>query len=516
MPVDNKVPVIKDIKDKQRIVGPDGKGYWFKKTTSKDQQDAWFKKNNITAPTTGGSPGNQDMMHEFATGTGFGTAVAEYGSASLPTAGGFAGAAIAGGKGPTAAAGAGIGGAVGETIRDLVMRHINTARGMGNPSTFQSIKNVGKEAATQAVLQFGGEKAGEYFFKMLDKVIPHSVTKGGIPLLPGDLNPNGKVMRYIEDLLTNLSPSGGTMEKYFDKQSAAAEKKAQILAKGFSKFSGTSEELGNLIQNTVRKEGGLEYERVAKLKKSGASKAILQQAKDDYDKVFRNDLSKAIASTQNPELIVGDLRSATKASLENTRTVMDLLYEKNPKLVGDVQNRLMRDIIQETMTGVPNPTVRQVTGNRFSGKDFISTLNNIGEDKLKAIYGETKYANIQKFEKLTQSIDRTHGNGVGRFWNLMFLLPLRQGLGLKGTGKILFTALVANRAAQVITSPEGIKIYEDFIKASSSNLPRLTKLAIDEMKTYAQRQDEEYIMEKKQAQDEFDKNMQKENGGNKK
>ena len=95
---------------------------------------------------------------------------------------------------------------------------------------------------------------GDVFFGLLNK-IPHAVIKDGIRLLPSDIN-GGKITKYVEDLLSNLMPSSEVMAKYKAGQNKDVIGAAEKLAKGFSRFRGTTEEMGQLLQDTYR---SLEY-----------------------------------------------------------------------------------------------------------------------------------------------------------------------------------------------------------------------------------------------------------------
>jgi len=510
---------------KQTVTGPDGKKYKFSKGISQDRINKYFENKGIKKAQgsdinvgAGAMPADT-ILKTFQS---LPLTVTEYSATGLPSAMGAAGSMILGGKGPQARAGAFLGGFVGEDIRQMIMRPILLGRGRQDMSSQKSLQAMVKEGTKQAVLDYAGEKAGAMFFKTLDKILPKAMVKGGIPLLPSDVAPNGKVMRYVEDLLTNLVPSAKTMQEFIEKQSAAAEKKALTLANGFSKFSGTNEEVGVLLQNTLRKEEQLAMEQLEKFRKTlPKSQQTMKgmtnspQGKvlvENYIKTFKNALNKAVVSTENPELIAADmLGSKTTAGLENTRRMMELLHEKDPALLGKVQNRVLRNIISDTMSGAKDPTIRVVT-DRFSGKSFKASLDSYGEQKLKAIYGEQGYKSIQRFEELVAHVDRTSGGGFGKFYNLIFMLtPLRSGFGANAMSKVMVQAAVINRAAKIITSPEGVRLYEDVIKATVAQAPRATELALKELNKFNERSDAEYEAEQKEANLEFQQEQDKRN-----
>src|SRR6266496_2511767 len=119
------------------------------------------------------------------------------------------------------------------------------------------------------------------------------------------------------------------------------------LTKGFSRFNGTTEEMGLLLQDTYRS-----FEKQAKLDLVKQAKG-LAKPKDiyntaeyaAYEKLFKNELAKKIATTNKPELIGGFLRSTS--SLEETRTMMAMLAERAPKVASATKRRLMGDMVQE-------------------------------------------------------------------------------------------------------------------------------------------------------------------------
>jgi curved DNA-binding protein CbpA len=130
-------------------------------------------------------------------------------------------------------------------------------------------------------------------------------------------------------------------------------------------------------------------------------------------------------------------------------------------------------------------------------------LDGIGEEKLKALYGQKGYNAIENFSKIVAHVDKTQGGGIGKFLNLTFLLPFRSGMTAKGIGKVSGMAFIANRAAKIITSPEGVKIYEDYITATTSQTLRLASAARDEMIAFNEKSDKEFELEQQIADDEY-------------
>lgn len=429
--------------------------------------------------------------------------------AALPTIGATVGGYMGGGKGPLAAVTAAIGGAVGKAMQDLEQRmvfdrQIDTKTAMGH---------IAKEAAEQAALQYGGEKAGDAFFKLLNK-IPHAVIKQGIKLLPSDINPNSRVMKYVEDILSNLAPSAKTMEAFKTQQSAEIVKKVGTIVDGFSRFNGTSEEMGVLLKNTLKTgqdaiENKLEVLEEGYIKK-GASKIQAQQyvrqtaVYKDYVQRYENELVQRIVATNKPELIAGLLRSST-AALSETRIMSDTLKGLDGQMLGKVQNRIMRDVINETLQGSKDPTAKGVQNltAKYSGNKLKGVLDGIGEEKLKAIYGDAGYKQIEEFVKLTGTVGSGQGGGFGKFLNLTFALPFMHGMTVKSIMHTTGTAFLLNRAAKVITSTEGVRLYENIIRATAQNAPRAIKLSMDEYNAFLTRQDEQFKAEERAIEDQY-------------
>lgn len=513
-PPKKNAPVIKNQDSKVRVTGPDGKGYWFKKTTSKAEQDAYFaKKGLIKAPgktaaqetISGGSPGNVGMMQNYFGGVG--TSIYEGTATAMP------GLLAAGGSIPLGKRGAFIGGFVGEDIRQMMMRPILLGRGQQDLTASQSLIAMATEGGKQAALQYAGEKMGDYFFKALDKVVPHAVKIKGIPLLPGDLNPNSKMMKYIEDFLGNVGTGAKTMAEFRAAQSAAITKKAETIANGFAKFNGTSEEMGLLIKNTLEKEYAIYEKGLEQIKNQypkGKARTIgnlmkdpiYKKLADEQEQKFGHELATKIFNTNKPELIAGWLRSgATKgATLEDTRKLFDVL---GADIQGKVQNRIMRDVIQETMTGSKDPMQAVAAVKNMSGGKFKSILDGIGEERLKVIYGQKGYKAITDFSNLIKYVDKTQGNGMGRFYNLTLALPFLRGISGKNLGKAAIANAVLARMTKVITSPEGIKVYENLIRAMSAQAPRALEMARQEVNAFNKKTDAEEEQIQKQALEEF-------------
>lgn len=419
---------------------------------------------------------------------------ADASGAAYPNIGGMAGGVL--GKTP----GATIGGAVGEGLKQVQQR-ILFDKEIDNK---KALWDITKEAAVQGGMEKGGQFVGTAFFKILSR-IPHAEIKGGIRLLASEVN-GGKITRYVEDLLTNLIPSAGIMGEFKAAQHAEIVSSVDTLAKGMSKFKGTTEEMGQLLQDTYRKLESGDRQSLLKTAKTLTNPKDIEKtpAYKEYVKFFKNELANKIAKTNKPELIGGFLRKA--GSLEETRTMTNMLEERAPRVMNAVRTRLMQDVIQETLTGAIDPVMKdaQKTTATYSGKVLKENLDKIGEERLKAIYTPKQYEAIMEFADLTKRVGANGGSGVGKFVNLAFLLaPIRTGIKLTTGVTLTKEAILVNRAARIMTSTEGVRAYENYIRATAMGGVKGTKLALDELKVFAKRADEEYQQEQEAVADQY-------------
>lgn len=426
-------------------------------------------------------------------------AVAGQMGAGLPAAGGMVGGVIGG------PAGAAAGGSLGAGAQDLMKRVI---MGQDDMSSKQAALHMVTEGVKQGALDYAGGKIAGGFFYLLNK-IPHAVIQQGIKFLPHELpgNKGSIVSKYIADLLTNLAPSSKTMAEDAIKRNANVIGAANKLAKGMGRIQGTSEEIGIIVQDSLKQFREQMEKQIAA---QGGSSASVQKAfgttalVKEYEKVFKNQLAERIAKEYKPEEIVGFIRGT--AELEDTRTVLGFLKEKGQeKVVNAVKSRLMSDIIQETLTGSKDPILKetQKIGTKFVGKDFKATLDKIGEEKLMAIYGPQTMENINEFTKLIQNIGSTGTNGAGKFLNLIFVLgPLRTGLTMAAGKKLASEGFIFNRMAKYITSTEGIKLTENYARAITLGV-KVPNALYDQMKEFNARQDREYIEDQHAIEEQY-------------
>lgn len=515
--------------DKQEVVGPGGKTYKFSKNISKERIDKYFTKQGWTKGkdgkwlTASGESTNRQTPSDLPAvtpsksgkGTGVGmvdaskikkdSAATDYVGQASSSIGAGIGGSIAG------TPGAAIGGAMGEGLK-IVARGILLNEDISNK---KAALDVATEAFKQAGLQKIGDIGGELFFKALAK-IPHAVIKNGIKLLPSEAGAGGKISRYVEDLLGNLFPSAEVMEKFKAGQSSDIVNKIDTFAQGMSKFFGTSEDMGKLVKIAMQAGENSGQKAIDMAKKAYLKKGMsLAQAESalaktnlykNFIKEYKNQLAQSIIKTNKPEAIAGMLRSSSFAH-EHVRVLVDTLKEMNPDTLGSTQNRIMRDMLSETLTKYKDPVAKGIKGleKKFGGDHWVDTLNQVGEERLKAIYGENGYKNIEEFTKIVGLIGRNQqGSSIGKFMNLMlFLSPIRSGLKLETITKTAILSTALNRVAKVITSTEGIKLTNNYLRATISNSPRLINLAREELKKFNERSDLEYQKEEQQGEQEY-------------
>lgn len=525
---------------KQTLQGPDGKWYSVKKGDENkfDQhftKQGWIKKDNVWYTQTGEkskmsvpsqTPGFTAKLPIGGLGLGgervgisledrnkqMPSFTKDYTGTALPTIFGGVGGTVGG------SLGAGVGGALGQILKTIMVRPSFLEK---DPSTQKQIADILLEGGKQAGLEYAGGKIGDGFFKLLNK-IPHAVIKDGIKFLPSELKEGGTVSRYVEDLLSNLATSANTIETFKNERNKVILNHTEQLAQGFSRFNGTSEELGIIMQKSIRQaheniDKGLESTYQGYIKKGFTEKqaelylsktSLAKQMKEYFD----NELASKIIKTNKPEEIAGFIRA--KAALQDVRQLHKTLIELSPDMMGKVQNRLMRDFLQEAITGSKDPTAKgaQELTKHFAGDRFKKIIDTVGEEKLKAIYGENGYKRLEDFIKLTGTIGTgRQGSGVGKFLNLVFIYPFRGGINIHTLLRSAGMAFAFNRAAKIITSPEGMGIYEGLIKVLGSNSPRLINLSLEELKKFNQRSDEEFSIEQQQAEEEYKKIKTSEN-----
>lgn len=176
----------------------------------------------------------------------------------LPTAGGVAGGIIGGGAGlPTgpgdvvaATAGAAAGGGIGEAARQQIERHNHPYEHRLTPK--ETVKGIGEQAAVQGASELVGRgvsKAVAPVAASFSKAAAESRATG-INLLPSEAS--GKAPSYIERLAKGHVMTAGKMENFRSVQNTQTQAEVKNIADSISKFNGTSEELGDLVQKGVK------------------------------------------------------------------------------------------------------------------------------------------------------------------------------------------------------------------------------------------------------------------------
>jgi hypothetical protein len=497
---------------------PNGKMKYFKAGSTREQILTWYKGQNTKAPVkkeetkkqTNEGPDvdpeklKESMFHGLSTKEGLEhTAIDQ-----LPNAGMIGGEYVGGILGTGAEPGggtmvgknigAGIGAGIGEGVKELANRMLfNESR---------PTKKLVRDILVQAVEGAGISKAGEYvgsaFLKLAAK-IPHSAVKDGIPLLPSDID-GGKMKRYMEQLLTNLLPSAGVMKEFTEKQASAITKGGETIANAMSKFKGTPEQFGILLQDSVNAAKKAVINKIApQLSKLAPEKAAALQ--DKVLKPFYQGLLGQIAKSRNVEQLSGLLVSKGIGN-EEIRNLMKLFSGTDQfATIQAARTRIMHDVLEITMRGTKDPTLKRMASmeERFLGKQFTKALDNIGEERLKTIFTEKQFESISKFQNLISRVAGDQSSFVGRFMNLAFILgPFRGSFSVKGMTKLGMEAGVLNTLARVITSEKGVQAVESYVRATGAALPKSIKIATDGLKTEFENAHREYLLEQKYIEEQ--------------
>ena len=175
----------------------------------------------------------------------------------LPTAGGVVGGLLGGGGGietgpgalATGAAGAAFGGATGEAARQLGKRKLF---GTGPETSLESAKEIGKQGGIQAASEVLGRVGGKAFtpaIKYLDKTAMTSKA-AGFRMLPSEAA--GEAPSYLERFLKGSVMTSGKMDRFRLAQNLETKQAAEKVANEISSFSGSSEQLGKMVQDGIK------------------------------------------------------------------------------------------------------------------------------------------------------------------------------------------------------------------------------------------------------------------------
>lgn len=180
----------------------------------------------------------------------------------LPTAGSIAGGAagatagattspITGPVGPIVGrvAGAGVGAGVGESARQKLETVVYPYE--HRPSAEENKRRIAIEAGMGAAAEgagLGGSKSIGIAVKPLQETALAS-EKAGVNLLPSEAA--GKAPSFVERFMKGSVLTSGKMEKFRQTQNAETKAVVEKVANDISKFNGTPEELGNLVQDGI-------------------------------------------------------------------------------------------------------------------------------------------------------------------------------------------------------------------------------------------------------------------------
>lgn len=217
------------------------------KGQSPSGDDATLTKQFGVVPTP--SPGSKEW---FKRG---GRHIARFGIDMLPTAGAIAGGVAAGvpgaltGPGDVAVAGAGA--AAGATEGEVLRQSLNQ-RFFGEKLTAkESAKRIGIQAGLGATQEAGGRyaakplgAAAKYFGRTAE-----ASAKTGIRQLPSEVE--GKAPTWLENFLKGSVLSKGIMEKFREAQNKESSAAVDKIMDSVSKFKGTPEQLGKMVQDGI-------------------------------------------------------------------------------------------------------------------------------------------------------------------------------------------------------------------------------------------------------------------------
>jgi hypothetical protein len=368
-------------------------------------------------------------------------------------------------------------------------------------------KNIAIEAMKQGGLEATG-RAGAAFFKWL----PHAQVKNGIPLLPSDVG-SGKISKYVEDFLANVIPSADVMKTFKTNQGKAIEKAGLDLASGFSKFTGDSKAVGELIKGTLRTADEQILLKLTQNTRGQLTKKILNSpAYFQYKKVFEDAFISKIVKERNPEIIAGLIRDGGSYDL----TVLKDALKNFPDVLDTARSRILKDILSETLTQSADPAMRKVLQNKglaggmqsftdktFAGKTFVHAMDEIGDARLKDIFGPTGYKSIKGFMETVKGVSGASGGAsmIGRFYNLTYILgPLR---GVNPAG-LAGQAVVLRTLAKIITSPEGVEAINQYVRATAVQSPKLINAAVEVYRKQVDRAYKEQKIEEQMIKNHFE------------
>ena len=175
----------------------------------------------------------------------------------LPVAGGVAGGLAVGGPGlvsgpadiAAAAGGAAAGGAIGEGVRQAAEEKIHPYDHRMTPK--EAATGIVEQGAMQGVNEATGRVAGKVLAPA-EKYFANAASEArrtGVRLLPSEAA--GKAPSYVEKLAKGHVFTSGTMEKFRAAQNAETQSAVQRIADKISRFNGSSEDLGQLVQSGI-------------------------------------------------------------------------------------------------------------------------------------------------------------------------------------------------------------------------------------------------------------------------
>lgn len=271
----------------------------------------------------------------------------------LPVAGGIVGGVVAAGAGvPTgpgdvlvATAGAAAGGAAGEGLRRVVN---NLVFNEPTRDPKELMKAMALEGGIQGVSEATG-RVGAIPLKAAERYFAETglrSAQAGIRLLPSEAH--GKAPSYIEKFLRGSVITSGMIDRFRVAQNVESQAAVDGLANGIATFSGTREDLGNLIQRGIEKHtadfratqralyDAIDKKAAGVMASTGPLKAFAKQAlKELTEEEKLVDPSQLSATRSMLERIVSAPNNMSFAAIADARSsLLALVRDTNVPLAG--------------------------------------------------------------------------------------------------------------------------------------------------------------------------------------
>lgn len=170
----------------------------------------------------------------------------------LPLAGGVLGGLLGSESGPGAVGTAALGGVIGEDARQLITKML----GWDTPKTETpkaALGGMAKEGAIQGFNEATGRLLAKPVAAFGRTMMNTHAASSLIPMLPSQAGAKSALYTWGERFVSNAIPSGGIMREFQIKQAAKATEGMLAELQNISKFKGTPEQAGELVQKAIEK-----------------------------------------------------------------------------------------------------------------------------------------------------------------------------------------------------------------------------------------------------------------------